>query len=397
MSNTTTRNLLGKKVSKIRSETVRRKRLRLETLESRRLLAGGVTATVVDGDLFVVGDRDANAIVIRQAEDGADQFIIRGLVTDDGVQTTINGEARIIVDGVTGDINASMRGGDDLIYIRDSDLPGNLIVRTGSGNDTVLVGGLPRDGSPRPEPVPADLIDIAFSERDIEAVDSADLDDPVLVDPPSVPPLANVTIAGSARINTSNGMDRVMMGSVEVNRNMSINTGRQADKLRLGINELPGPVDDDATGISLPVSVRGSLNLNTGRGDDLAWLESVAVARNMRVNLGGGDDVMSYTRGKVGEKIAINGSLGNDRIGLGRLRADTIQINAGRGDDGVGLGSVTARRLGVRLGAGNDKMLVANTTARVARFNGGSGTDSLEFQGVNELHDLAIKNFEVIS
>ncbi len=396
------------------SKNSRRNKLRMESLESRRLLAGdvsNVSVEVVDGNLVIRGDQASNQIEVYQVGDGTAAYVIRGLVGEDGVQTTVNGAERIAVDGVTGDVLASMNRGDDVIYIHDADLPGALKIRTGAGNDTVLIGGLPRDGTPIPGPLPRDVIDAVFFADQVREVDVAPVDptdpvpiDPVPIDPVSILPIANVTIAGSASISTSLGQDRIGMGSVEVMRNLSISTGRQDDFLQLGLNELPGPTDGerpsvigDGPTISLPLNVRGNLNLSTGRGADSAWLESVQVGRDMRAVLGAGDDVLSFDWGRIGGRLGVYGGSGDDLIGIAHLAADQIAIRTGRGADGVGLSSVRAGRIGVGLGAGNDRMRVANTTARVARFHGGSGTDSLEFQGENELHDLAILSFEVIS
>jgi hypothetical protein len=399
MFNTAKRNAPNKG-SRGKSRKDCRKRLRLESLESRRLLAGDVGVDVVDGNLLIRGDRLSNAIEIRQAQDGSGDFVIRGLETEDGVATTVNGEESARVDGVTGDVLAALQAGDDVIYIHDADLPRNLVVRTGSGADTVLVGGLPRGDAPVPEPLPPEQIDAALTGGDVDGVPG----EPTPVDPVPILPIPNVTIAGSARVTTSGGQDRIGMGSVDVGRNLVINTGRHDDFLTLGLNELPGPIDDAAVrvvdeipGISLPLHVRGSMRLNTGRGADSAWLESVHVNHNLRANLGLGDDVFAFDWGAVAGHVEVHGTRGNDIIALAHLKAEQIAIRAGRGDDGVGLAEVKAGRIGVGMGSGNDQMRVANTAARVARFHGGGGTDSLEFQGENELHDLAIINFEVIS
>ena len=377
----------------------------LELLESRRLLAGDVSVEVVDGNLVMRGDRASNQIEVRKISDGTAALAIIGLAGEDGVPTTVNGAERIAVDGVTGDVIAAMYRGDDLIYIHDADLPGAVKIRMGTGNDTVLVGGLPRTGEPVPEPVPADVID-AFFERNAESVDIAD---PIPVDPVPVVPIlpreiANVTVAGSVSIATHGGQDRIGMGSVDVAGNLNIASGSRDDFLTLGLNELPRPAgEDDPNGvdgestISLPLNVRGNMNLHTGGGADFAWLEALHVGQNLRINLGAGDDALGYDQGRIGGNFSILGSFGDDLIGLAHLVADQIAIRTGHGDDGVGLAAVRAQRLGVGLGTGNDRMRISDSAARIARFHGGSGTDSLEFQGENELHDLAIKSFESIS
>ncbi len=248
--------------------------------------------------------------------------------------------------------------------------------------------------------MPPEQIDAALADGDLDRIAG----EPTSVDPVAISPISNVTIAGTARITTDGGQDRIGMGSVDVGRDLVINTGRHDDSLTLGLNELPRPLDDgairvvdDAAGISLPLNVNGSMRINTGSGADSAWLESIHVNQNLRANLGLGDDVFALDWGTVAGQVEVHGMRGNDIIALAHLKAQQVAIRAGRGDDGVRLAKVQASRIGVGLGSGNDQMRVVDTTARVARFHGGDGTDSLEFQGENELHDLAIINFEVIS
>ena len=115
-----------------RNKRIRRKRLGVEALESRRLLAGNVTADVVNGDLLIGGDQQSNLIELRPSQDGIAAIEVVGLAGEDGEVTTINGEASFTATGVTGDVVAAMRRGDDLIYVHDVDLPGDLNVRTGA-------------------------------------------------------------------------------------------------------------------------------------------------------------------------------------------------------------------------------------------------------------------------
>ncbi len=114
----------AKKISTGNSKTERRKRLRLESLEARRLLAGNVGVDVVEGNLLIRGDRLSNGIEVRQLQDGSGAFVIRGLISEDGEVTTVNGEASVTVDGVTGNVQARMGAGDDVLYVHDADLPG---------------------------------------------------------------------------------------------------------------------------------------------------------------------------------------------------------------------------------------------------------------------------------
>src|SRR3954463_14393089 len=94
----------------------------VEVLESRTLLAGNVTATVVKGDLIVQGDGARNRIVISdfRLESGG----VRVAPADD--VTTINGNFDATLTGVTGSIIIRCGGGADTIDLRDLSVDDDL-------------------------------------------------------------------------------------------------------------------------------------------------------------------------------------------------------------------------------------------------------------------------------
>jgi len=110
---------------------------RFEALEPRLLLAGDVSAVVVGGNLLITGDGAANEIVIDQDGLAANEFRLRSGAD----ATTVNGEDEVIVGGVTGDVRANLRGGDDVLEIVDAVVGGDLLVHGRRGDDTVAVSG----------------------------------------------------------------------------------------------------------------------------------------------------------------------------------------------------------------------------------------------------------------
>src|SRR5687767_4852264 len=56
--------------SRLRQRDVFR-RTPFESLEPRRVMAGNVTAEVIDGDLIITGDGAANTISVRQSDSGS--------------------------------------------------------------------------------------------------------------------------------------------------------------------------------------------------------------------------------------------------------------------------------------------------------------------------------------
>jgi hypothetical protein len=111
----------------------------IEPLESRWMLAAGdefshVTATVVDGTLFVRGDRKANGITIDAEGLEAGQVRITGNDT-----TQVNGEFFVILDGVTRDLRVQLRGGGDSLTVENIDVKRDLEITGGEQADDVFI------------------------------------------------------------------------------------------------------------------------------------------------------------------------------------------------------------------------------------------------------------------
>jgi hypothetical protein len=89
-----------------------RESLGLEALESRTLLAGNVTASVINGTLTVLGDDANNAVQISTVYDPVygDGFQVTGLDKDG--PTTVNGNSDDGFFGVT-NVYVDLKGGDD--------------------------------------------------------------------------------------------------------------------------------------------------------------------------------------------------------------------------------------------------------------------------------------------
>ena len=106
-------------------------------LLSGRAGADGNVTVHVDGqgNLVVVGDGADNAISIMPFDIG--EGFVRGL---DG--TLVNGSEQAPFTGAGGDFRIRMHGGDDTVEVDDGDgneVLGDLEVETGTGDDTVLV------------------------------------------------------------------------------------------------------------------------------------------------------------------------------------------------------------------------------------------------------------------
>jgi hypothetical protein len=111
------------------------RQLQLESLETRDLMAGDVTARVTNGNLVVLGDAAANTVEIRQLAGG--KFQITG-----SDATTINGKASAKFN-VTGDVSINMRGGNDVLQLGTNaavtQVKGDINVHMGAGTDKLTL------------------------------------------------------------------------------------------------------------------------------------------------------------------------------------------------------------------------------------------------------------------
>jgi hypothetical protein len=105
----------------------------VEALESRRLLAGNVLVSVVDGDLVVTGDGAKNRILIDAAGLAAGEVRVRP--ADD--TTTVNGDPQVVLSGFAKSVRIEAGPGADYVGISDLMIPGDISVNAGRSGDTV--------------------------------------------------------------------------------------------------------------------------------------------------------------------------------------------------------------------------------------------------------------------
>jgi hypothetical protein len=150
----------------MRDEAKKRKAIRLgvEVLESRNLLSGDVTASVVNGDLIITGDALDNQLRIDQLGLAAGEFRITGErftnVNGDSAPLAVSGVTRdvfialggqrdkLVLDGgvVPRDLRISTAAAKDVVLINQTKIGGDLKVITGAGNDSVHLVGLEVQG-----------------------------------------------------------------------------------------------------------------------------------------------------------------------------------------------------------------------------------------------------------
>jgi large repetitive protein len=113
------------------------RRLFVESLESRRVLAGNVSAALSGYHLLITGDNLANEIDIA-----AHATIPGRVVVTPAAGTTLNNLTLPLTFPSFGDIRITMNGGDDNVdFLGDAGeitdtIPGSLVVNNGEGNNT---------------------------------------------------------------------------------------------------------------------------------------------------------------------------------------------------------------------------------------------------------------------
>lgn len=271
-----------------------RRRLGIESLERRLLMAGDVTAALKGGWLVVTGDAEANQVLIQNPSPG--EYSVTGA---DG--TTVSGSP---VTGVTKGVKVNLKDGDDTVAIVGTgggtfEATGDVKVSTGKGNDRILVAGLQADGK--------------------------------------------VTL-NSGNATGEGAGDQVLVTDSEVGKNLSVKTGSGHDQVGIG-QDLEGELEDlldaflDEMGwgglgiVPGDVGVTGKLSVATGKGNDVLMIGDCTVGGSVSANAGGGADSLLVQGATVAGKASLNmGSGDEDYLGIQDNQVTgKVKLNGGAG------------------------------------------------------------------
>lgn len=197
----------------------------IHRLERRLLLAGNVTATVVNGTLIVQGDTADNEITLTTQTNG-DSLELFGddnaIHADDS--TTINGNsAPYIATGLTGDVWIRLYDGADSLIVENATLPQGLRISTAGGDDTVLINDVSMGGDLLVNGGGGkDVVNILEVNRSNNLhVSTGDGADVVLLD--------RSTITGQTLITTAAGRDSIYYGDCGFGSSPIISAGSGID------------------------------------------------------------------------------------------------------------------------------------------------------------------------
>ena len=255
--------------------------LRFEQLEEKKMLAGDVAVSVVDGTLQIEGDDLDNQIVVSSGA-APGEYLIRGLdgtvveladAPDPDDSPPAEGEApenAVVVTGVRRGIHIAMDDGDDSVVLHNARVRGNVAINTGDGADHVRVGLPP---TPLPKPAPAEGEEVADGMP------------------------AGVSIGRSLVIRTGDGDDTVLLG------------GRPQVETELGTEGAEATEDGTQGGATL------------------------RVGQNLTVVLGDGEDKLTTGAVQVRRLLTARGGDGTDSVSLNHVHAAMASIGTGDGDD----------------------------------------------------------------
>jgi hypothetical protein len=250
----------------------------VECLESRTLLSGTVSASVVNGTLIVHGDAARNAIILDQTGLNADQVRLTG--TGD---TKINKEAGpIVLNGVKRNVVVRMGANADDVTLRDVNLPGSVAIEGRGGADTLTLSNVRV----------ASNLNITSGAKG------------------STTAIGTVTIGKDLTVRGGAGGQNVSFLSVHVKRNTVVTSGRGASLLTV----------DDST-------FDGFVRVTAGAAADVVRIDSLGAPDGPQSRFGR-PVAVSLNAGKDTLQLGVLGQTGN-----GSTFAGAVRFSGGPGFD----------------------------------------------------------------
>jgi hypothetical protein len=363
------------------------RRLRLENLEPRQMLAGDVTVAVVGGLLSINGDTDNNAIVISSTGNPG-EFTVS---SEDGTTTINGGTGPLTVSGAVR-ANIDLYNGADLVQFDTTNhaIHFSETLQIGSGLGPVAVADIVRVSGGNVLSVGGDftiLLEEESSETD----------------------LANVQVAGSLSISTGPGRHcLIRVENSTVSGDLSVETGDscvanlnadvQGD-VYLYVNDARISLGSSSQDLSIGGTVEAHLSSGGGLtvqrcqiGEDLVvsgngelTVERTSIGRHAFATLGGDSSGIHFVgQNWTADYNHIGGHLvatllgGQQAVSLSYLNVNNdLVVRGSHEGESVQLNNVRAgNSLLIDTGGGNDIVWVHNSSADgEAAILGGGGSD----------------------
>ena len=270
-------------------------------LESRRLLAGQVTAQLIGGNLHLVGDAAANDLKIVHTTAG---IVVQGITG-----TTINGASSDFVafpasTTSTGVIIANLGAGDDKLHLDSVTLGHHLIVIGGAGNDTLGLSSV-------------------TARRGVDFFGQEGNDSLVL---------ESSTINGHLTVLMGAGDDLASLTNSNVKKGLVMVGAGGADSLSLDNSNvgrwLIGIMNQGSDDIRLANGTTTKhVQLWGGEGADVVQLNASTTSKSFYAHMGQGDDTVSLVGAvTVNQRFVARGGLGTDSISTGTATLPSHRI-----------------------------------------------------------------------
>jgi len=363
------------------------RRLFVEGLESRAMLAGNVQVSVSDGTLNVIGSDHSNGVSIQQIDSG--RFFITGF-TLGGSNTTINGQQSRIVSGVS-NINVDLNAGHDVLVMNQDAGRRAALAAELSGNTAGPIANSPE--APNPNTTETFRLRIIGNVN----VDTDEGNDGVGISAR----IGNApeTLA-SLNIETHGGGDRVILERVATGDDVLINTGHGTDIVRtwrVGVYDFffaDLGADNDAINVDF---LRGfHAQIFGGAGADQLKVNDVGLGEELFLYGNSGNDTLD-ANDVVADHITLAGHDGHDTITMTNSHSHhNTLVDGGAHRDTVNLRNVDVGvDLLVFMGAGIDRLNYGSLRVHNhATLDGGADEDSRHNDGGNNFNSLHVTGFE---
>lgn len=297
----------------------------LESLDSRLVPAGNITAQLSSGDLALTGDALGNEV--RVSQNAAGDVVVRGL---NG--TTVNGVTQVVYRGVAlNKFEANLEGGNDALTVANLRTADGIYVNLAAGNDRMVMNGA----------ISGNVIDVNKGT----GTDSVRGQ--------------NTTVIGDVNV-IADGQTTAVFDIASIDGNLNIATKDFADTIR-----------------ATRLTVFGDLYLETGKGDDVINLSNTTVGFNLTANTDEGIDRITFNTIRAGGDVSVEAGKGNDIVTMTTVSSDSsVKVNTDDGND-----RVTATRVSARV----DAIFVGGAGTDVLDDNGiigGVKKEVVEFESV---------------
>jgi hypothetical protein len=380
-----------KKENDMRKSRNRSRKLTVESLENRALLAGNVSVFVDGTVLKIIGDGRGNGVSVQELDQN--RYFVTGFAVSGG-NTTINGQlAGRIVQGVR-HIDADLNSGYDVFVMSNSAFRRNQLAQQLSGNTAGPIQASPEAANPNT----TDPVTTRVSGNVSVKMDQG-----------------NDGVGIVARIGTLNSNGDIVEGVLSINggdgRDQAITDRTTAfDDMLFDMGSGNDSVHADVA------RVGDFVFANLGDGDD-SFVSNNAHGWHSHILGGNGNDSIQVSNYRFEREVLLDGGSGNDFVNARGLEALSIAIITGDGEDGVNVDSSTSHSgltidtgsshdwvilqnsfvngpLGIFMGDQDDNLRIGNTTAGDTTLSGGSGFDRYHSDGGNNVKTLNKSGFE---